>query len=80
MGESRCAFCQARSSLSVGQSLGVIAHDAALNAFMTLPPYTGTREGEARQLAWPLHEEIPSIWLSLFCNQCLAMQGGRLLF
>ncbi len=43
------------------------AHDDAHNAFMTLPSYTRTREGEAPQLdmarnlpAGPLHEEMPS--------------------
>ncbi len=30
-------------------SRGAIAHDAALDVFMTLPAYTSTREGEARQ-------------------------------
>ena len=43
------------------------AHDDAHNAFMTLPSYTRTREGEAPQLdmarnlpAGPLREEMPS--------------------
>jgi len=31
--------------------VSLFAHDAAHNAFMTLPPYTWTREGEARQPA-----------------------------
>jgi len=31
-------------------AFGATAHDAAHDAFMTLPPYTRTREGEAPQL------------------------------
>ena len=47
--------------------VGATAHDDVHNAFMTLSPYTRTREGEAPQLgmarnlpAGPLHEEMPS--------------------
>ncbi len=56
------------STLTRGQyqRLGT-THDDAHNAFMTFPPYTRTREGEAPQLsmarnlpAGPLHEEMPS--------------------
>ncbi|MFL5661431.1 MAG: hypothetical protein ACJ8BW_08755 [Ktedonobacteraceae bacterium] len=31
-------------------AFGTTAHDEAHDAFMTLPPYTRTSEGEARQL------------------------------
>jgi hypothetical protein len=45
-----------------------MGRDAAHDAFMTLPPYIGIREGQARQLGrgpkphqgWPRSEEIPS--------------------
>src|SRR6266851_132041 len=44
------SICQERSCSSPGQSLGAAAHHDAHYAFMTLSPYTRTREGEARQL------------------------------
>ena len=36
--------------LMCGSACGAIAHDDAHDAFMTLPPYTRSRESEARQL------------------------------
>jgi hypothetical protein len=36
--------------LICGSEFQAIAHDDAHHVFMTLPPYTSTREGEARQL------------------------------
>ena len=36
-----------------GSAFGVTAHDEAHDAFMTLPPYTRTREGKAPPGSWP---------------------------
>jgi len=36
--------------LICGSAFQAIAHDYVHNVFMALPPYTSTREGEARQL------------------------------
>jgi len=47
-----------------GRSKRATHHDDAHGAFMTLAPYTGTREGEARQLgSGPLSCGMPSILL-----------------
>ena len=43
-------FLSRACSLICGSACGAMAHDAAHHVFMTLPAYTSTTEGEARQL------------------------------
>jgi hypothetical protein len=48
-----CAWCLSEQGIAASEgSHGTCAnhHDAAHHAFMNLPPYTRTREGQARQL------------------------------
>ena len=47
---SRGACCQARARSWGGSAFGATAHDDVHDAFMTLPAYTRTREGEVHQL------------------------------
>jgi hypothetical protein len=60
MVENRCSSPK-RVLAHLWISVSVHCHDAAHNAFMTLPPYTRTREGEARQLA----SDPKPCWLAL---------------
>ena len=50
--------------------VGVTIHDEAHDAFMTLPPYARTREGEAPQLVnrcrkQPAQQEKSVLWSKL---------------
>ena len=50
LGPRSMCFLPGAFLLIRGSAFGATAHDEAHHAFMTLPPYTRCREGEARQL------------------------------
>src|SRR5205807_8924384 len=54
-----------------------IAHDDAHNVFMALPPYTGTREGEVRQLGvTPNPARVGACFSGEMLQSCKQYKGG----